>query len=86
MVQQARDNARCGLQRRRIALWDSMTGGISHQCSHHIHLITSLSWNRTGRKLDTKFRNQLERRIMGHRERRGGALFTFPVASREGPV
>ena len=35
----------------RIALWDFMTRGISRQCSHHIHLITSLSWNRTGRKL-----------------------------------
>ena len=35
----------------RIALWDFMTRGISHQCSHHIHPITSLSWNRTGRKL-----------------------------------
>ena len=35
----------------RIALWDFMTRGISRQCSHHIHPITSLSWNRTGRKL-----------------------------------
>ena len=35
----------------RIALWDFMTRGISRQCSHHVHPITSLSWNRTGRKL-----------------------------------
>ena len=35
----------------RIALWDFMTRGISRQCSHHVHLITFLSWNRTGRKL-----------------------------------
>ena len=35
----------------RIALWDFMTRGISRQCSYHIHPITSLSWNRTGRKL-----------------------------------
>ena len=35
----------------RIALWNFMTRGISHQCSHHIHLITSLSWNTSGRKL-----------------------------------
>ena len=35
----------------RIALWDFMTREISRQCSHHVHLITSLSWNRTGRKL-----------------------------------
>ena len=35
----------------RIALWDFMTRRISRQCSHHVHLITSLSWNRTGRKL-----------------------------------
>ena len=35
----------------RIGLWDFMTRGISRQCSHHVHPITSLSWNRTGRKL-----------------------------------
>ena len=37
-----------GLQRRPDC---SLTRGISRQCSHHIHPITSLSWNRTGRKL-----------------------------------
>ena len=35
----------------RIPLWDFMTRGISRQCSHHIHPITSLSWNRSGKKL-----------------------------------
>ena len=35
----------------RIALWDFMTRGISRQCSHHVHPITSLSWNRSGKKL-----------------------------------
>ena len=25
--------------------------GISRQCSHHVHPITSLSWNRSGKKL-----------------------------------
>ena len=33
----------------RITLWDFMTRGISHQCSHHVHPITSLSWNRSGK-------------------------------------
>ena len=28
-----------------------MTRGISRQCSHHVHPITSLSWNRSGKKL-----------------------------------
>ena len=35
----------------RIALWDFLTRCIFRQCSHHVHLITSLSWNTSGRKL-----------------------------------
>ena len=35
----------------RIAIWDFMTRGIARQFSSHIHPITSLSWNRSGRKL-----------------------------------
>ena len=35
----------------RIAIWDFMTRGIARQLSSHIHPITSLSWNRSGRKL-----------------------------------
>ena len=35
----------------RIAIWDFMTRGIARQLSSHIHPVTSLSWNRSGRKL-----------------------------------
>lgn len=35
----------------RIAIWDFMTRGIARMCNVHIHPITSLSWNRSGRKI-----------------------------------
>ena len=46
-VQQMLHHASCSLW---IALWDFMTSP-GRQCSHHVHLITSLSWNTSGREL-----------------------------------
>ena len=48
-VQQMLHHASCSLW---IALWDFMTSPGRRQCSpHHVHLITFLSWNTSGREL-----------------------------------